>query len=266
MSRPFAYQNLNESQNELFNQQTDSTAPVGVPQTPQFIQLRHFNLPQESDSQMQYAMSNPQMQGHQQIGSMIVPMGIPLQGPGNQMVMMLPMPANQQNATRVREIETILDHGYGCYKCWLWFSFIIQLIMALSDLAVMSNKEFKSVLFVFLLDIITSGITCYAYFQGITAMKMKNLEKNELFKRWLILSTILTLIAGFVRAIESKELATATSNAFGVSPDPSQDGGKTGALSGAILQLLISGLVYYTADKISRLLKDRKELLAVNLE
>jgi len=279
MSNPFGYQNLNDSQNASLTQYPPIPDHIGVavPPTPQFIQMQHFSVP---DVQSQMSMPPPSMQGPMpqpmqmqmpgnmqmppmgmQMPPMGMPMGIPLSGPGNQMMMVVPMsPETQLNAQRIREIDFKLDNGYGCYKCWLWFVCIVSIIFALGSLAVLGDPQLRSILWLFIFELMIDTVTAYAFYNGIMALRMKSLEKNELFKKLLIVSSVLYVISNVLVQAETKEITDATSQAYG-SEQASQQQQQTSPVVSVIIGLCIRGLVYYTADKISTLLRDRKQLM-----
>jgi len=278
MSNPFAYQNLNDTE------QSQQAAAIGqypqlpdhmgytIPPTPQFIQMHQFPNP---DNQMampismqmpvqQQSMQVPmqmQMPMHMQMSPMAMgmPMGMPISN--HQGMMVVPMNAEAGiNVARIREIDFKLDNGYGCYRCWLWFVFIVSIVGTLADLVLLTNKQFRPIILITFFELIAGGLTCYSFFQGILAMRMKSFEKNELFKKLLIVSTVAYVLASVLADLEIDKIEKTRNSGYDNQPSQSANGGTMAV--GIVVGVVIRAIVYYTADKISALLRDRKQLIA----
>jgi hypothetical protein len=202
----------------------------------------------------QFSHTNPAYYGGaQHINYPQVPI-YSVQSPNVQM----PLPV-AHGPSRLWEIEFELTHGHNCYKCWLWFMLIISMVgLFINAIGIVLDPNF-----IYIFTILLGIMNCVVYNLGIRAPKERNLEKNELFKRCIIFLTIVSFISVGIFTIGLAEMLQEVPRQSHVN-DKDKEQEKLAITVALILewvlwfgQLIVNVLVYITADKISKLLKER---------
>jgi len=153
--------------------------------------------------------------------------------------------ANQNQAgfkqRRLAEIDIRLDNDFSCYICWIYFVAIMATISTILDISYLSNSQFQGLEGLLAYSILANVYQILTYYTGITALRNRDYEKNQLFKNMLIF--------GFFLQVCSVIFVYSSGVNFGASE------------LGAILGFCIIVIVYLTADRISKVLKERSDLL-----
>jgi len=139
------------------------------------------------------------------------------------------------NQERLREIDFQLENGFGCYRCWLWFCFILTVLSLIADLAEVGTPGLAQYL---IAPMVANAFCIVVYYLGIHSLKTKSFEKCQQFKTGLVISLVIYCIAIIVAGI----------------------GGATEGIIGGIIEIVIIFVVYLTAGKVSILLAERKQL------
>ena len=161
----------------------------------------------------------------------------------------------------IQKIDFALNTQFSCYICWVWFSFICICIGGLSYIIV--GNEFENIgLYITMVLNYLLGFAAFIF--GMMSIREKSSQKNDLFKKLLLLN-----IGIYIIALIWDLVATSTSACTYTDTEYNEENNESiettyncnNNLPFILINFLMCGIVYYNSSAYGRALKERERLL-----
>ena len=160
----------------------------------------------------------------------------------------------------IQKIDFALNTQFSCYVCWVWFCLICTCIGGLSYITVGDEFQNLGVYIVIALNYLM-GFTAFLF--GIMSIREKSSQKNDLFKRLLLVNMGIYIIA-FIWDLAVGSTCVYIDNEYNEENNESF-GTKTYIcntnLPIIVITFMMCAIVYYNSSAYGRALKERERLL-----